>query len=312
MKIKNIIIAFALVLLFTSCNDDEVYEKEQYKNVFALISGSDNIQTKYLDFRKEESFGYISFSMGGTNPTTEDLTINIVEDKSYIDEYNRVTHDMDVLKYTRALPKDKYDIETLQCKIPAGEIGGQIPVRLRPEGLSPDSSYFIAVRVDTYSNYEINPSKNHLLYRLRVKNYWAKGDGTTGYTLSGRLTIGNANPLTIPGTKTMHPLSANKVRVMAGNETYKSDRATLNKSAIVLEVDENNKVTITPYKDIEVTQIDGDPNYPNLFMVYNDGFKTYKTFLLHYKYRLNNTNYSIQEEIRLQFNPDEEKDEEII
>lgn len=311
MKFRNIIIIVTFILGAISCNQDEVFEKEQYKNVFALISQSDNVYSKFFDLRKEESLGYISFSMGGTNKTNDDVVINLVEDKSYIDAYNSVNFDMDVDKYIKPLDSDKYDIESFQCKIPAGEIGAQIPIRIRPEGLSPDSSYFISVRVDSYSKYEINPEKNYLLYRVRIKNYWAFGDGTTGYTLRGkRKEQGAATGIEIPGVKIMHPIAANKVRIMAGTETYKSDVATFNKYAIVLEIADDNTVTIKPYKDVEITQIDGDADFPNIFRIEDDGFKTYKTFLLRYNYKSNGKIYEMKEELRLQFNPKDEKDEE--
>ncbi|MFV0418009.1 MAG: BT_3044 domain-containing protein [Dysgonomonas sp.] len=311
MKFRNIIIIVTFILGAASCNQDEVFEKEQYKNVFALISQSDNVYTKFFDLRKAESLGYISFSMGGTNRTGEDVVINLVEDKSYIDTYNSVNFDMDVQKYIKPLTESKYDIESMQCKIPAGEIGGQIPVRIRPEGLSPDSSYFISVRVDSYSKYEINPEKNYLLYRIRIKNYWAMGDGTSGYNLRGkRKEQGAATGIEIPGVKIMHPLSANKVRIMAGTETYKSDVATFNKYAIVLEIADDNKVTITSYKDVEVTQMNDDTDFPNIFRIEDDGFKTYKTFLLRYNYKAGGKTYEMREELRLQFNPKDEKEDE--
>lgn len=310
MKFRNIIIIAAFILGIVSCNQDEVFEKEQYKNVFALISQSDNVYTKYFDLRKDESLGYISFSMGGTNKTEEDVVINLVEDKSFIDAYNRVNFDMDVQKYIKPLSDSKYDLEALQCKIPAGEIGGQIPIRIRPAGLSPDSSYFISVRVDSYSKYEINPQKNYLLYRIRIKNYWALGDGTTGYNMRAkRKEKGSLTGIEIPGVKIMHPISANEVRVIAGTETYKSDVATFNKFAIVLEISDDNKVTIKPYKDVKVKQIDGDVDFPNIFRIDDDGFKTYKTFLLRYDYTVNGKTYEMQEELRLQFNPKDEKEE---
>ncbi|MDR2954958.1 MAG: DUF1735 domain-containing protein [Prevotella sp.] len=309
MKFKSIIIIVVLILVSVSCNQYEVFEKEQYKNVFALISSNDNIFQKYFDLRRTESIGYISFSMGGTNPTSKDLTINIIEDQSYIDNYNRAYYDMDVLKYEKTLPTSKYDIEALQCIIPAGKSGVQIPIRIRPEGLSPDSSYFIAVRIDTYSDYELNPDKSYLLYRVRIKNYWAQGDGNTSYVLRGLRKQEGQTEIQMPGAKIMHPLTKNKVRIMIGTEPYKSDIATFNKSAIVLEIHDDNKVTITPYRNANVTQIDGDPDFPNIFRTEDDGFKTYKTFLLRYNYVVNGITYEMKEELRLQYN---ESDEEVI
>ncbi len=48
---------FIFLLLLFSCDRDQVFEKEQYKNVFALISESDNVVRKFHNLG-EESTGY--------------------------------------------------------------------------------------------------------------------------------------------------------------------------------------------------------------------------------------------------------------
>ncbi|RNC63826.1 BT_3987 domain-containing protein [Proteiniphilum sp. X52] len=298
-----------LLLMFIACNRDEVFEREQYKNIFALISESDNVSRKFHKLG-EESTGYVTASLGGTNPTSRDIVVNMVEDNSLIDAYNRTNYDVDVTKYVLPLPKDKYDIESYQFTIPAGEISGRLPIRIRPDGLSPDSAYFIALRVKSYSAYEVNPEKSFILYRVKTKNYWAQADGNTIYNMRAKLKVqGSTSELEMPGTKVMHPVTRNKVRVMAGNETYEPDVNVFDRLAIVLEIAENNKITIAPYKNVEVTQVDGDKDFPNIFKVEDDGFKTYKTFLLRYNYKSGNSIYEMKEELRLEFDEDEEEEQ---
>lgn len=302
--------AFAVAVLaamfFYSCDRDEVFTREQYKNVFALISESDNVASKFHDLGGE-SIGFIAASVGGTTPTTTPIHVNLVEDPSLIDMYNRVNFDVDYSKYVRPLPASKYDIDSYTFTIPAGEISGRLPVRIRPDGLSPDSSYFIPLRVETHSSYEVNPEKAYVLYRVRTKNYWARADGNTVYSMRARLRQeGSTFELQLPGTKVMHPLGEREVRIMAGNETYSSDVNAFNRSAIILRIEEDNSVTILPYKDIEVVQIDGDNDYPNIFYIEDDGFKTYKTFLLHYYFTIGGETYEMKEELRLEFDPEEE------
>lgn len=293
-------------MLFSSCDRDEVFTREQYKNVFALISESDNVSSKYHDLG-DESIGYVAASVGGTKPTEKSIHVNLIEDSSLIDAYNRTNYDFDYSKYVRPLPASKYDIDSYSFTIPAGEIGGRLPIRIRPDGLSPDSSYFIPLRVETHSSYELNPEKNYVLYRVRTKNYWARADGNTVYGMRARLRQEGSNfELQLPGTKIMHPISEREVRIMAGNETFSSDIEAFNRSAIILRIEEDNGVTIQPYKDIEIRQIDGDDEYPNIFFIEDDGFKTYKTFLLHYYFTIGDETYEMKEELRLEFDPDEE------
>jgi len=289
-----------------SCKDNEVYDKEQYKNVFALISESDNVARKFHSLG-EESVGYIAASMGGTNATEKEVTIKLVEDRSLIDQFNRTNYDTDVSKYVKPMPADKYDMETYQFKIPAGEISGRLPIRIRPDGLSPDSAYFIPLRIDTYSSYEANHQKSYVLYRIKTKNEYAISDGTTIYNMRAKYRQqGSASELEMPGTKIMHPLTKNSVRIMAGNEAYASNVASFNRAAIVLTIGADNKVMISSYKNVVVTQIDGDKDFPNTFRIEDDGFKTYKTFLLRYNYVSGTTVVEMKEELRLEFTEEDE------
>ncbi|MDD2243642.1 MAG: DUF1735 domain-containing protein [Dysgonamonadaceae bacterium] len=309
LKGINILVLFSLLILY-SCDRDEVFEKEQYKNVFALISESNNISHKF-HLLGGESVGYVAASLGGTNPTTENIEITLVEDESFIDKFNKTNYDVDKTKYAHKMPKENYDIDSYEFTIPAGEISGRLPIRIRPDGLSPDHQYMIALRVESHSAYEVNPEKSYILYSVRTKNYWAEADGTSIYSMNGKLgERGQTYELQMPGTKVMHPISKNQVRIMAGNEKYEAGNInTFNKLAIILTVDENNKVTISPYRDIEVYQIDGDPFYSNTFIVEDDGFKTFKTFRLRYDYKSDNKIYEFKEELRLQFNEEEEKNQ---
>lgn len=315
MKTKNhkkglgLVLSMLLLLTFTACDRDEVFEREQYKNVFALISESDNVTRKFHKLG-EESIGYVSASLGGTNPTTKDIVVTLVEDQSLLDDFNRTNYDTDVSKYGKPLPREKYDIDNFQFTIPAGEINGRLPIRIRPDGLSPDTAYFISLRVESHSSYEVNPDKSYILYRVRTKNYWAEAGGNTNYSMRAKLRIsGSSSELEMPGSKVMQPLTKNSVRVMAGNETYESNTNVFNKLAIVLTIGDDNKVTISPYGSIEVGQVDGDKLFPNTFFIEDDGFKTYKTFLLRYNYKSGNTVYEMKEELRMEFDPDEDQNE---
>jgi hypothetical protein len=86
---------------------------------------------------------------------------------------------------------------------------------------------------------------------------------------------------------------------MAGDITFDKDVDIINKGAMLLTVDENDSVRIEPWKDLNITPVNGDPDYPNIFYIYDDGYKKYKTFLLRYDYVYNGVAYSIHEELRI-------------
>ena len=308
---KNNHLKIFLTFLFTcglfSCNDKAVFEKEQYKNVFALVSGSDNIVTWIHDLRLNESTGYVAASLGGTNPSTKDIKVTLVEDQKLIDNYNAIAFDVNTFKYIQPLAKSKYTIETYGFTIPAGESKAAIPVKIRPTGLSPDSSYFIALKVDSYTAYEVNPEKDYILYRVQTRNWWSTSGGTIYNQRGSILATGSSgNPVQVFGTKRMFPLTPTRVRLLAGTELNDNGNENVYKwYSMVLNIGNDNNITIEPYKDLEIKQINGNQDFPNKVFLENDGFKTYKTFLLYYTYKAaNGTSYDIKEELRLEYKED--------
>lgn len=309
---RHTLILFLSVMMVSlaSCERDEVFKKEQYKNVLALISEGDNVSRKIHSLGKE-SIGYVSASVGGTNPTEKDIVVNLVEDPSYIDAYNKTNFDLDKTKYIRTLSRNHYSFDNYQFTVPAGEIGGKLPFTLNVDGLSPDSAYFISLRIESASSYEVNPEKSFVLYQIKIKNKWAVSDGLSSYNMSiKQREEGSPSEIQMPGRKVMHPLTENQVRIMAGNETFSSDLNVFNKNAIILTINEDNSVSITPYKYLEVNQVDGDPDFPNIFKIEDDGFKKYKTFLLRYNYKQNGLTLEIKEELRMEYNEEEEAETE--
>jgi hypothetical protein len=310
-KLKVIIVGLVAVMI-CSCNRDEVFEREQYKNVFALLSDDGfNIFTETRDLRITDAIGYVSAVCGGSLATEKDIDITMVEDEELLLKYNRSNYELDESKYAHLFPHDKYDIANLNISIPAGERNGLMKINLRPDGLSPDSAYFIPLRADRFSAYELNPDKSNVLYRVLIKNYYATQNAQnagTDYSFRGK-----RDDVNILMTKQMFPISSNKVRIIAGNISFESTVERIGSASLLLEIDENNHVRISPYKGtadggITVTQIDGDPDYPNIFKIENDGYSTFKTFLLRYDYVYNGSTYVMQEELRLEFKEEDEKE----
>ncbi|MDR2039782.1 MAG: DUF4361 domain-containing protein [Bacteroidales bacterium] len=302
MRYLNILIISILVAGIYSCDRDELFEREQYKKQFALLSDDGyNVFAEEHDLNEAETAGYVAAACGGSLLTDKDINITMIKDESLLAAYNNSNYAVDYEKYAHLLPEHMYDIDSYGITIPSGERTGRMKIRIRANGLSPDSAYFIPLRVNSFDAYELNPEKNTVMYRVFLKNYYATQKTATYYSFRGKRDGVNAM-----GTKQVFPVSGNKVRVVAGGVTYESKLALIRDACIVLEVDEDNNVTITPWKDIRVTQIDDDPDFPNIFMIENDGYKTYKTFLLRYDYVYRGQKYVMQEELRLEFKENQE------
>jgi hypothetical protein len=301
-------ISLAAIFLcgMSSCNQDAVFEKEQYKKVVALVSSEDyNVFSVVHDLTGEETEGYITASVGGSNPSSEEVTLSLVQDNTLVDVYNVGNFDVAKEKYARVLPDGKFRIASYQLVIPAGEKSGRLPIRINPEGLSPDTVYFLPLRVNSFTGYELNPDKTDVLYKVFFKNDYASTASATTYNMLARYSRNREAWVDIPGLVTTHPLSRNKIRLFAGDITFSANVQKIDDAAITVEVLEDNSVKIEPYKNLDVVQLDGDPDYPNTFSLYDNGFKVFKQFMLHYRYMIGLNSYEWKQELRKELTSDE-------
>jgi hypothetical protein len=258
------IISFLIIAGFTACNEENFADREYYKNIVYLLSKeSYNVYTDVFSLNDgQEVTGYFSVGCGGSKANQEEIVVELEADTVLLNKYNRSNFDIDVSKYAQLLSKDRYTIETNSVVFPAGnkEQYVKVAVTINPDGLSPDSTYFIPIAIKSVSRYEINPEKSNLLFRIVLENYYATQLTATYYQMKGNILNAAGDPTgAISSTKLARPISKNAVRLYAGNEspqTANSSVADIEKSSILLTVDDNKHVNITPYGSIEVEQIE--------------------------------------------------------
>jgi hypothetical protein len=289
------LIACALVCLICciACNKDDIYEKEKYKNVVYLLSGGSNIYSQNYSLKETESVQYFSVGCGGSKPNPEEITVTLEPDRILLDQYNLSNFDIDTSSYAKILPADRYEIESYTVVIPANPTDQYVkmPVKVRPVGLSPDSTYFIPLAIKSVSRYEVNDDKYNMLYSVRIVNDYADQNNTY-YTKKGYVKNQSTNSeTTLSGTKRVQPLAGNKVRMFTGNNTQSSTStvADINRYAIVVEVKEDSTLVCTPYGSIEVETLeDIDYNRYSYVTQYNidtQGYREQHVFALYYRYR---------------------------
>src|SRR5690606_30939256 len=293
---RSYITILALAVGFTSCKDNELFEKEMYKNVVALISSDyHNTFEEVVPLTGEEVIGYIAATSGGTHTSDRDMVIGLEEDQSPLDSYNWALFDADENLYAKLLPKDKYEILDYSIQIKAGERTGRTMVKLRPDGLSPDSTYFIGLKATDISGVEVNTQNNTILYQILIKDDYASQAENSFYAMTGL-----ADEMVTAGNKKLFPLTRNSVRTAAGTESFKSTVGDINETSIILEVNDDNTVSIKPYKDIQVKQLNDDRNYPNTFTVEESFGRTLNVFLLSYEYTIGGTRRIMKERLEMQ------------
>ena len=293
---RSFIAILAISSVFISCNDNEVFEKEMYKNEVALISSDyHNTFKEVVQLTGDEVIGYVAASSGGTHAPSQDLVIGLEEDSEILAKYNFAVYDNSKDLYARLLPKEKYQIMDDKIVIKAGELTGRTMIKLRPDGLSPDSAYFIGLRATSPSGVEIKPKKSTMLYQVQIENEYASQSKSSMYSM-----VGFANGLATAANKQLFPLTSNSVRMVAGSETFVSKVPNIEKNCLILEMDDFNNVTIKPYKDIKIVQLNNDPFYPNKFKVEEAfGMRT-NVFLLSYQYTIGNVTTIMKERVEMQ------------
>ncbi|MEN6324389.1 MAG: DUF4361 domain-containing protein [Proteiniphilum sp.] len=314
MKYPKMCLIMIFVVALSACNRDEIFQREQYKHVIAILSeGTFNIFAEEHDpaTSNAEGYteGYIAASCGGTLPTTESVTLKIVEDPNLLWQYNNYSFATESYKYAHYLSPDRYRVDDPTIVIKEGEMNGRMKIQIRAAGLSPDSVYFIPFRVEQSSAYELNPNKSTVLYRVYLKNFWASTESIPIYSHRGIKTEdGTNNPVNTMMTKRMYPVSGNEVRIFAGNKIISEPTASnIERWSIRISIDPEGKVIITPWSNtrfgMKVVQVDGDPDYPNVFKLVDDGYgKIYKTFLLCYDYvdPDDEVTYRMKEELKIE------------
>lgn len=300
---RHILLLCFAVAGFTACETNDIFNDEQYKKIIYLLSNDDLTFPIEHSLNEEITTGYVTIYVGGSNSIEKDVTVTLEYDDKLLEEYNLLSFDLEKDKYAKELDKSRYTIDnyTVTMKVGSETPYVLLPIKIRANGLSPDSAYMIPLKIKEISGYEVNPKKSRVLYQTYIKNDFAEQLNRRYLFMSGTKKEENSKEIKIAGNKIMLPLAKHKVRVCAAIEY--ADRPTLeqiNQKSIVLEVSEKEvtsetglvylPVTITAYKSefLEVEQIprlenDREVNAQeaNRYVMVNG----IKRFILSYRYR---------------------------
>lgn len=285
---------FLALLGLVACNESFDFEQEMGQKTICIISNSDLVYTGMHDLSQTESTGYISVNCGGSLHIEQDVDILLEHAPDVLQQYNKMKYDINQSKYAKELPSKYYSISRLGLTLKASspDTYSVMPIQVKPEGLSPDSVYFIPLRIKSVSSYSVNPDKSQVLYQVHMRNFYARTDQATIYNAAGRLQKEGETQRDAAASQTLHPLTGNSFRIFAGIKGYEKNEEVIKKNSIIVTVNEDNSLTMKPYDadHIEVASIDSErPNYYGnyeLSDVY--GGKKRQRFNFKYKYRFTN------------------------
>ena len=305
--VKKLPLSCLMLSTLVACNSYD-FQQEFYKNEVGLLSKGTMMvyDRQIVDLSADEQTIYVVGNLSGSQNTSQDMPFTVMESDSLFNRYNKVNFDIDTKRFAHRLPTRCYDMPDKSGVIKSGTRQGRIPIQLKNlSELSPDSTYLLNFELDPENSASINQKKKHVLIKLLYKHDYASTAENTSYTYRNTvvavLSEGSNVARKLSTSVQLFPISANSVRMMAGDETWKDYKDALdiiNERSIILEVGEKDprdgnsyKVSVKPYKTIEVVQMPALFEYPNTYRIVEDKLpggrsEFYKEFRLHYKYRV--------------------------
>lgn len=249
--IQCILVSFCS-LFFASC-EENLLEQEQYKKVIYLLSGENNVFNYSHALNDSLTRGYLTVGSGGTKALDSDAVIKLELDQASLDAYNKKIFDVDYDKYVKLLDASRFVLPSYDIVLRAGQdaITTFFPIEIDANGLSPDTVYMIPLKIVEASDYEVNPMKSNVLYRVDLKNKYAEPRNQS-YKLKGTKLVEGGAISAITTTKSVVPISTNKVRIFPENLQYSTDLNEIENKAIVLVIEKDNSIRIKPFKHLQV------------------------------------------------------------
>lgn len=328
--VLGILVIVPTIGLFTAC-EEEFYQEEQYRKEIYIVSDEENIFEQEFAFGSD-IVGYVSVYAGGTTPIEKEVTVVLEENESALQEYNQKLYGTSYDSYAQKISESRYTVDDWSVTLyPDEEIPYSLfPIRVNIDGLEPDDTYFLPLRIASVSDYMISSDKRDVLLQIYMKNDYATNKSTTYYTMNGTslrvepytweaLDTEDGEPkyTTINSTKPVAPVSEYGIRILPGT-TITTDRTVLRKEGIIatvhpdemVEVDvigsdglatgetiQCQKVTLDAWYEVDgaitIYEIEDNPSYYN---------SDEQTFTLNYRYNYNSDNWYEMKEVMVPVN----------
>lgn len=233
-----------LAMILTTACEQEFYEDEQYRKEIYLMSDDDNIFGQEFEFG-EESIGHLSVYAGGVTSIDHEVTVELVRDELFLQQYNQRVKGEDYDSYAMELATGRYTIDNMTVTLrPDAKIPYSLcPIRVNIDGLSPDETYFIPLRIKHVSDYMVSDAKRNVLLQIFMKNDYATTKTDTYYSMSGTAKKNNEKSTQVTATKLVVPISQYAIRILP-SATQTANKGQIRKQGIA--------VTIHPHETVEV------------------------------------------------------------
>ena len=188
-KIFNIVIVSFLAVSFSSClKDDAVVSPDGVKNVveFGNISAPSNLITQKI---KMYSTAFdivpldtliVPINYAGPNMASKDITVNVSNPSSLLDEINEQEYGDDTDAYMEPMNQDWYTLPATVV-IPSGKNTANLLIPIKVNQMSLEGNYAIPLEITNASGENISGNFGKIAIKVSPKNKYDGVYKLTGY-----------------------------------------------------------------------------------------------------------------------------------
>ncbi len=237
---------FCCILLFSIIGCQEEFDtKEVYKKIVYIINSDDAISPFTHPFTGAESTGFVSVYCSGSLMPENDILVELGYDNELVSKYNFTEFENDTGKYVVPLASKYYKIPSFSATIKKGEPHANVFINVNPEGLSPDTTYVIPLKIISSSEYEISEKLSSILYSVKLEN-----DYSGKYRMVGTLREEGSTdkPQEVFKEKTLVPLNKNTCRMFFSAENELKENIGIR--TFKFSVQSDNRIVISEENDV--------------------------------------------------------------
>jgi hypothetical protein len=286
MKRINIFLYLLVAATFTSCEEADPLDIEQYKKEAYLVGANQSnnealsiVKLPYLQTASEEAPTFVTVAVGGSKETDRDIQVSVAEaGMAAIDRYNFLyLFNPTDIRY-EYLNSSRYRIPETTATIKAGQTYANIPIYIKTAPLDPDGKYALTFKVSsiTHPDYvSIRKRDTVLMFSFSLNNPYS-GD----YQMVGEY-VNQTNGVVTPvsTSRTLKALNHNTIRLIhtANDERASTAAADL---GVSVKVNADNTLEVKPWKNFMLLSGGGTYNPStktfNIWYTYKEGTLTYR------------------------------------
>lgn len=286
MKRINIFLYLLVAATFTSCEEVDPLDIEQYKKEAYLVGANQSnnealsiVKLPYLQTATEEAPTFITVAVGGSKETDRDIQVSVAEaGMAAIDRYNFLyLFNPTDIRY-EYLNSSSYRIPETTATIKAGQIYANIPIYIKTEPLDPDGKYALTFKVSSISHPDyvsIRKRDTVLMFSFSLNNPYSGGYQLVGEYV--KQTNGEVTPVST--SRTLKALNHNTIRLIHTANDERASTAAAN-LGVSVKVNADNTLEVKPWKNFML--LSGGGTYSpsgktfDIWYTYKEGTVTYR------------------------------------